>query len=62
MSDSTLPVAEYLRMSTEHQQYSLDNQHAVIAAYADSRNFSVIKPHTDGAKSGVVLKRRDGLR
>ena len=30
----TLPVAEYLRMSTEHQQYSLDNQHATIAAYA----------------------------
>ena len=33
-----LPVAEYLRRSTEHQQYSLENQHAVIAAYAEARS------------------------
>jgi DNA invertase Pin-like site-specific DNA recombinase len=31
------PVAEYLRMSTEHQQYSLDNQHMTIAAYAEKK-------------------------
>jgi DNA invertase Pin-like site-specific DNA recombinase len=49
-------------MSTEHQQYSLDNQHTVIAAYAENRHFSVVKTYTDGAKSGVVLKRREGLR
>jgi DNA invertase Pin-like site-specific DNA recombinase len=64
MSDSSLnlPAAEYLRMSTEHQQYSLDNQHAAITAYAENRHFSVVKTYTDGAKSGVVLKRREGLR
>lgn len=32
MLDLTLAVAEYLLMSSEHKQYSLDNQHAVIAA------------------------------
>jgi len=26
---SLIPVAQYLRMSTEHQQYSLENQAAV---------------------------------
>lgn len=27
-------AAQYLRMSTEHQQYSIANQSAVIAIYA----------------------------
>ena len=62
MSDSNLPVAEYLRMSTEHQQYSLDNQHAVILDYANIQRFSITKTYTDGARSGVVLKHRNGLR
>ena len=58
----TLPVAEYLRMSTEHQQYSLDNQHATIAAYAYKQGYDLVKTYTDGARSGVVLTRRNGLR
>jgi DNA invertase Pin-like site-specific DNA recombinase len=61
-ADLLIPVAQYLRMSTEHQQYSLDNQRLAIQAYADSHNLSVVKTYADGAKSGVVLKRRDGLR
>src|ERR1039458_6894649 len=28
-------AAEYVRMSTEHQQYSTENQHAAIQRYAD---------------------------
>jgi DNA invertase Pin-like site-specific DNA recombinase len=62
MSDSTVPVAEYLRMSTEQQQYSLDNQHAAITVYAEHRAFSVVKTYADGARSGLDLKRRNGLR
>jgi DNA invertase Pin-like site-specific DNA recombinase len=62
MPDANFPVVEYLRMSTEHQQYSLDNQHAVILAYANIQRFSITKTYTDGARSGVVLKRRNGLR
>jgi DNA invertase Pin-like site-specific DNA recombinase len=58
----TLPVAVYLRMSTEHQQYSLDNQQATITAYAEKHGFTVVKGYTDGARSGLVLKRRNGLR
>jgi DNA invertase Pin-like site-specific DNA recombinase len=56
------PVAQYLRMSTEHQQYSLDNQRIAIQGYAEARGFCVVQTYTDGAKSGVVLKHRNGLR
>ena len=49
-------------MSTEHQQYSLDNQEAAIRAYASEHGFSVVTTYRDSAKSGVVLKHRSGLR
>ena len=57
-----IPAAQYLRMSTEHQQYSLQNQMAAIQQYAESHGFAVIQTYSDAAKSGLVLKRRSGLR
>lgn len=57
-----IPVALYLRMSTEHQQYSLDNQRLAIQTYADQHGFCVVQTYTDGGKSGVVLKHRNSLR
>jgi DNA invertase Pin-like site-specific DNA recombinase len=57
-----LPVAEYLRMSTEHQKYSFENQQAVMSDYAENKNFNIVQIYTDGARSGVVIKRRDGLK
>ena len=56
-----IPSAQYLRRSTEHQQYSLDNQQATIAEYADQYGFSVVQDYID-ARTGVVLGRRSGLR
>jgi DNA invertase Pin-like site-specific DNA recombinase len=58
----TLPAAQYLRMSTEHQQYSLENQGAAIHRYAETLGLSVVQTYSDGARSGLVLKRRLGLR
>ena len=49
-------AAEYLRMSTEHQQYSMENQSNAIRAYADFNGFEVVRTYSDAAKSGVVLK------
>jgi hypothetical protein len=49
-------------MSTEHQQYSLDDQRLAIQAYAASKGLSVVRTYADAARSGLVLKRRDGLR
>jgi DNA invertase Pin-like site-specific DNA recombinase len=61
-ADLRIPAAQYLRMSTEHQQYSLDNQRLANQVYAEEHGFSVVQTYTDGAKSGVVLKHRNGLR
>jgi len=57
-----VPAALYLRMSTEHQQYSLENQSTAIQKYADSRGFEVVQTYSDAARSGLVLRRRVGLR
>jgi DNA invertase Pin-like site-specific DNA recombinase len=57
-----VPAAQYLRMSTEHQQYSIENQSTAIRQYADSHGFEVVRTYSDAAKSGLVLKHRTGLR
>jgi DNA invertase Pin-like site-specific DNA recombinase len=61
MTESAVPAAQYLRMSTEHQQYSLVFQTAVIRSYADAHGFAVVKTYADEGKSGLVLRRREGL-
>jgi len=57
-----VPAAQYLRMSTEHQQYSLENQSAAIQKYAELNGFEIVKTYADPARTGVVLKRRDALQ
>jgi DNA invertase Pin-like site-specific DNA recombinase len=62
MTADAIPAAQYLRMSTDHQEYSLDNQADAIARYAGNHGFSIVKTYCDAAKSGVRLKNRLGLR
>jgi len=62
MTTTLVPVAQYLRMSTDYQQYLLVNQAAAIARYATEHGFSVVKTYTDAAKSGLRLKNRLGLQ
>jgi DNA invertase Pin-like site-specific DNA recombinase len=57
-----LRAAQYLRMSTEHQQYSLDNQEAAIRRYAEANNMSMVRTFEDGGRSGLVLSGRTGLQ
>lgn len=57
-----IPAAQYLRMSTEHQQYSLENQSAAIKRYADEHGFAIVKTYEDAAKSGLLFRSRPGLR
>ena len=59
---SNIPAAEYLRMSTEHQQYSLENQRTAIRVYADQNGFILVQTYTDEGKTGLLLKRRDALQ
>jgi DNA invertase Pin-like site-specific DNA recombinase len=62
--NTTAPIraAQYLRMSTEGQEYSLANQSAAIQQYAQSHGFEVVKTYSDAAKSGLVFRNRHGLR
>lgn len=55
-------AAQYVRMSTEHQQYSTDNQAATIAIYAEKRGLEIVKTYADEGKSGLNIKGRPALR
>ena len=57
-----LPVAQYLRMSTDHQQYSTENQHTAIADYARAHGMYVVRTYADEGKSGLTFKGRPGLK
>jgi len=57
-----VPAAQYLRMSTEHQQYSLENQSLANQSYAASHGFVIVRTYSDAARRGLVLKHRIGLR
>jgi DNA invertase Pin-like site-specific DNA recombinase len=62
MNQFLTPAAQYLRMSTDHQQYSLDSQADAIAQYAAHHGFQIVKTYSDAAKSGLRLKNRPGLK
>lgn len=49
-------------MSTEQQQYSLDNQSEVIRRYAEERNMTVVRTYSDAGKTGLTLAERAGLK
>jgi DNA invertase Pin-like site-specific DNA recombinase len=57
-----IPAAQYLRMSTEHQQYSLENQSAAISRYAADHGFLIVRTYEDVAKSGLLFRNRPALR
>lgn len=62
MEKILVPAAQYLRMSTEHQQYSFANQADAIARYAIEHGFQIAKTYSDGAKSGLRIMNRPGLK
>ena len=59
---AALPAAEYVRMSTEHQQYSTENQRDVIRDYAQKRGMTIVRTYTDAGKSGLRIEGRDALK
>lgn len=59
---STSLAAAYVRMSTEHQQYSTENQLDVIRIYAATHRLEIVKVYTDMGKSGLRLEGRDALK
>lgn len=55
-------AVEYVRMSTEHQQYSTENQAAKIREYAAQRGIEVLRTYTDAGKSGLNMEGRKSLQ
>lgn len=55
-------AAQYVRMSTEHQQYSPENQADVIARYAASHGLQIVRTYSDHGRSGLNLSGREGLQ
>lgn len=60
--EKRIQAAMYVRMSTEHQKYSTDNQSAAILRYADKRNYDIVQTYADEGKSGLRLDGRDALK
>jgi DNA invertase Pin-like site-specific DNA recombinase len=56
-----VPAAQYLRMSTDDQRYSMVNQITGIRDYAVKHSFNVVQTYEDSGKSGLVLKHRQAL-
>lgn len=55
-------AAQYVRMSTEHQRYSTENQSDAIRQYAERRGLEVVRTYADEGKSGLRLDGRDALK
>jgi DNA invertase Pin-like site-specific DNA recombinase len=62
VSNAPIRAAQYLRMSTEHQQYSLENQATAIQQYGRSHGFAVVQTYADAARSGLLIRQRAGLQ
>jgi DNA invertase Pin-like site-specific DNA recombinase len=57
-----LRAVEYVRMSTEHQQYSTENQADKIREYAARRGIQIVRTYADAGKSGLRMDGRVSLQ
>ncbi len=55
-------AAEYVRMSTDHQKYSTENQADAIRHYAATRGIEIVRTYADAGKSGLKIEGRDALK
>ena len=59
---AAIPAAAYVRMSTEHQQYSTENQLDRIKEYAARRGMEIVRVFEDAGKSGLNVRGRESLQ
>lgn len=55
-------AAQYVRMSTDHQQYSTQNQADKIREYAQHRHIEIVKTYADEGRSGLRIDGRQALQ
>lgn len=61
VTSTLLRVAQYLRVSTDMQEYSILNQKEAISTFASVHGMRIVKTYVDEAKSGLHLRGRAGL-
>ena len=59
---SRLAAAKYVRASTRHQRYSIENQELIITEYARVNGIKIVRTYSDPARSGLFFRRRTGLQ
>jgi len=55
-------AAAYVRMSTEHQQYSTENQMDIIREFATKYGMTITRTYSDEGKSGLGIAWRGSLQ
>jgi Resolvase, N terminal domain len=61
-SGKPVRAAQYVRMSTEHQKYSTENQSEAMQQYAARRDIEIVRTYADEGKSGLSLEGRSALK
>lgn len=61
-SKELVRAAQYLRMSSDVQRYSTENQQNAIAEYAQRHGYNIVASYRDAGKSGLSLNGRAALR
>ncbi len=55
-------AAQYVRMSTDHQRYSTENQAEGISEYAARHRMEIVRTFADEGRSGLNIEGRESLR
>jgi DNA invertase Pin-like site-specific DNA recombinase len=58
----TARAAQYVRMSTDNQKYSTQNQADAIAAYGARKGLEIVRTYADEGCSGLSIAGREALR
>ena len=62
LPEMDVPAVAYVRMSTDHQKYSTENQLDIIRKYATARGLQILRVFEDSGRSGLRLDGREALQ
>ena len=57
-----LLAAQYVRMSTDHQRYSIENQIDALREYAGAHDMDIVRTYADAGRSGLNIEGREALQ
>ena len=60
-SDRARRAAQYVRMSTEHQRFSISAQTAAIAEYAEKHSYAVVATYAGNDEAAAKFKSDTGI-